>query len=63
MINLEMWGSFAFFNKDYHEMTEQDLEDNRELIRILEEDYLHYKFAPGYCESKLLFFSKESSNA
>lgn len=46
--NVAQWTAFAFFSKELEDMSIDEIRDNREIVRILETDYLDFKFKPGY---------------
>ena len=46
--NISQWTAFAFFSKELEDMSVDEIRDNRDIIRIIEDDYLKFKFLPGY---------------
>lgn len=45
--NLAQWTAFAFFGKELEDMSIDEISDNREIIRIVETEYLEFKFPRG----------------
>jgi hypothetical protein len=46
--NIQQWIAFGFFGKEIEDMSTEEIQDDREIIRIMEIDYLKFKFRPGY---------------